>query len=140
MKHVFFLLLIAPAVTLTSCKDQTKSSYYDLNNGEHVKLVKDEGTGMMLNADTRQPVYIYVNTETNDTVYGATGEVINGQVVKLQDGKFKYGSLKIKHDEDGDFKLKDGDYKRKIDADGDLKVKDGDKTRKADGDDGKKDK
>lgn len=130
MKHVFFLAFIVSTVCLTSCKDQTEASYYDLNNGKQVKLVKDESTGMMLNADTKQPVYIYVNTETHDTIYGVTGEVINGRVVKLEDGKFKYGSLKIKQDEDGDFKLKDEDYKRKIDADGDLKVKDGDKTRK----------
>lgn len=131
MKHVFFLSIIVSTACLTSCKDQTEGSYYDLNNGEHVKLIKDESTGMMLNADTKQPVYIYVNTKTHDTIYGVTGEVINGHVVKLEDGKFKYGSLKIKQDEDGDFKLKDGDYKRKIDADGDLKVKDGDKTIKA---------
>jgi len=136
MKHVFLWSLAASLLALVSCKDRTRSSYYDLNNDEPVSLVKDERTGMMLNADTKQPVYIYVNTETKDTIYGATGEVINGRVVRLEDGKYKYGDLKIKQDEDGDFKLKDEDYKRKIDADGDTKVKDGDNKRKADGETG----
>ena len=136
MKHVLFLSMIAFLLVLISCKDRTGAEYYDLNSGKSVKLVKDENTGIMVDADTRQPVYICVNMETKDTIYGVTGEVINGQVVKLEDGKYKYGDLKIKQDEDGDFKLKDGDYKKKIDADGDTKTKDGDATRKAGSDDG----
>lgn len=123
-------------LTLISCKDQAKSGYYDLNTDEPVTLVKDESTGLMVNADTKQPVYIYVNRSTNDTIYGATGEVINGHVVKLEDGKYKYADLKIKDDGDGDFKLKDGDYKRKVEADGDVKIKDGDKKKKIDGETG----
>lgn len=134
MKRAFFLSTIASVLLLISCKDGTDGEYYDLNRDKSVKLVKDENTGIMVDAETRQPVYIYVNTNTKDTIYGVTGEVINGKVVKLEDGKFKYGDLKIKQDEDGDFKLKDGDFKRKIDADGDTKTKDGDEKRKADGD------
>jgi hypothetical protein len=136
MKRTFFLSMIASLLVLISCKDRTEGEYYDLNREKSVKLVKDENTGIMVDADTRQPVYIYVNTNTKDTIYGVTGEVINGKVVKMEDGKFKYGDLKIKQDEDGDFKLKDDDFKKKIDADGDTKTKDGDATRKADSDDG----
>jgi protein involved in sex pheromone biosynthesis len=136
MKRTFFLSTIASLLVLASCKERTEGEYYDLNNEKSVKLVKDENTGIMVDADTRQPVYIYVNTDTKDTIYGVTGEVINGKVVKMEDGKFKYGDLKIKQDEDGDFKLKDGDFKKKIDADGDTKTKDGDAKRKADSDDG----
>lgn len=136
MKRTFFLSLIASLLVLISCNDRTDGEYYDLNREKSVKLVKDENTGIMVDADTRQPVYIYVNTDTKDTIYGVTGEVINGKVVKMEDGKFKYGDLKIKQDEDGDFKLKDGDFKKKIDADGDSKTKDGDAKRKADSDDG----
>lgn len=136
MKHVIFLSALAAVLVLVSCKDRTGSSYYDLNSGKTVKLEKDEATGLMVDADTRQPVYIYVDKRTDDTIYGVTGEVINGKVMKLEDGKYKYGELKIKHDDDGDFKLKDGDFKKKIDADGDVKTKDGDDKRKKDSDDG----
>ena len=62
--------------------------------------------------------------------------MINGHVIKLEDGKYKYDGLKVKLDEDGDFKIKDGDYKRKVEADGDIKIKDGDKTKKIDGETG----
>ena len=132
MKKVFFVSALASLLVLISCKDRTDAAYYDLNSGKTVKLEKDEATGLMVDAETRQPVYIYVNKETEDTIYGLTGEVINGKVVKLEDGKYKYGDLKIKQDEDGDFKLKDGDLKKKIDADGDVKTKDGNDKRKKD--------
>ena len=134
MKQVLFISITASVLSLMGCKDQTESEYYDLNRDKQVKLVKDENTGLMVDADTKQPVYIYVNTETKDTIYGPTGEVINGRMIKSEDGKYTYGDLKIKQDEDGDFKLKDGDYKKKIDADGDTKTKDDDANKKTDAD------
>lgn len=136
MKHAIFLSLSAFVLSMTACREQTKSAYYDLNRDEDIELVKDE-RGLLVDANTRETPYIYVNNETKDTIYGATGEVINGHVIKLEDGKYKYDDLKIKLDEDGDFKIKDGDYKRKVDADGDTKVKDGDSKRKVDGETGK---
>ena len=138
MKKAMLLPAIAAVLALASCEDKTETAYYDLNAGKNVKLEKDPETGLMVDVDTRKPVLVYVNRDTKDTIYGVTGEVINGKVVKLDDGKFKYGDLKIKQDEDGDFKLKDGDFKKKIDADGDTKTKDGDSKRKEDSDDGEK--
>src|SRR5688572_4643723 len=136
MKQLFFMCGATTVLALGSCEERTKSGYYDLNTGKSITLVKDENTGLMLDAETKQPVYIYVNSKTNDTLYGATGEVINGQVVKTADGSYKYGNLTIKEDGDGDFKIKDGDYKRKRDADGDVKEKDEDGKTKIDGETG----
>ncbi len=136
MKQTFFLTITAVVFAITGCQERTKSGYYDLNRDKRVNLVKDEKTGLMVDADTKKTLYIYVNEETNDTIFGATGKVINGNVIKLEDGKYKYEDLKVKLDEDGDFKLKDGDYKRKVEADGDIKIKDGDKTKKIDGETG----
>jgi hypothetical protein len=135
MKHKFIIAMSALAFALGSCQERTESAYYDLNRDKDVDLVKDEN-GRMVDADTRQAPYIYINNETNDTIFGETGEVINGRVTRTADGKFKYDGVKIKYDEDGDFKLKDGDYKKKIDADGDIKIKDGDKKKKIDGETG----
>ena len=134
MKQAFILSAISAVLALSSCKDKT--GYYDLNKNEPVTLVKDENTGLLVDADTKKPVYIYVNEGTKDTILGATGKVINGNLVKLEDGKYKYDGLKVKLDEDGDFKLKDGDYKRKIEANGDIKIKDGDTKKKIDGETG----
>ena len=136
MKKLFFISAFASLLVLASCKDRTESDYYDLNTGKTVKLEKDKTTGQMVNAETRQPVDIYVDPESKDTIYGATGEVINGKVVHLQDGKYQYGDLTIKQDEDGDSKLKDDDLKKKTDADGDTKTKDEDAKTKTDSDDG----
>jgi hypothetical protein len=135
MKCLIFLSVTSMVLALGSCRDETKSGYYDLNRGEDVELVKDERTGLLVDAETKKPVYIYVNEKTNDTIFGATGKVINGEVV-LENGKYKYDDLKVKLDSDGDFKVKDGDYKRKVDADGDVKIKDGDKKKKIDGETG----
>jgi hypothetical protein len=134
MKKVIFFSAITTLLVLGGCKEKT--GYYDLNNDKPVTLVKDENSGLMVEADTKQPVYIYVNEQTNDTIFGATGKVINGQVVKLEDGKYKYDDLKVKLDEDGDYKIKEGDYKKKVEADGDIKIKDGDNKTKIDGETG----
>ena len=87
----------------------------------------------MVNSETNEPVYIYVDTKTNDTIYGASGKVINGYVVKTSDGKYKY-------DGDDEYKIKDSDYKKKVNGeevknkDGDTKIKieDGEKKVKKD--------
>ena len=134
MKHVFFFTAVSAVFAFSSCKEKT--GYYDLNNDKPVTLVKDENSGLMVDADTKKPVYIYVNEETNDTIFGATGKVINGQIVKMEDGKYKYDDLKVKLDEDGEYKIKDGDYKKKVEADGDIKIKDGDDKIKIDGETG----
>lgn len=105
----------------TSCKQER---YLDLTAGEYIEVEKDEKTGRMVNSKTHEPVYIYVDTKTNDTIYGANGKVINGYVVKTGDGKYKY-------DGEDEYKIKDGDYKKKVDGD-EVKIKDGDTKIKID--------
>ena len=134
MKQVIFFSALSAVLALGSCK--AKTGYYDLNQDKPVTLVKDENSGLMVDEETKKPVYIYANEQTNDTIFGASGKVINGQVIKLEDGKYKYDDLKVKLDEDGDYKIKDGDYKTKVEADGDIKIKDGDNKTKIDGETG----
>src|SRR5262245_32105041 len=126
MKKLLVLISLSTAIVFTACK---QDRYYDLTAGKYVDLKKDEATGKMVNAETDQPVYIYVDTKTNDTIYGETGKVINGHVVKTEDGKYKF-------DGDDEYKIKYGDYKKKVEDD-EVKVKDGDKKTKTD-EDGKK--
>ena len=117
------LLLAGLSVTLifTACKSD---KYYDLTAGKYINLEKDEKTGRMINTDTHEPVYIYVDTKTNDTIYGATGDVVNGHIVKISEGKY---------DIDDEYKIKYGDYKKKVEGD-EVKIKEGDtKTKIEDG-------
>ncbi|HJS56388.1 MAG TPA: hypothetical protein VJ765_17670 [Chitinophagaceae bacterium] len=115
------LLLISAGIVFTACEQRR---YYDLTAGRYIEVERDDKTGQMINSETDEPVYIYVDTKTNDTIYGATGQVINGYVVKTSDGKYKY-------DGDNDYKVKEGDYKKKVEDD-EVKIKDGDSKVKTD--------
>ncbi len=77
-------------------------------------MVTDFTNGRLINAVTKEPVIIYVDTKTKDTIYGKTGKVVNGHVTKTGDGKYKYVSNekapdKVKIGDDGEYKIKDGD-------------------------------
>ena len=124
------VVVIAVMLALAGCKDQN-AQYIDPDTGKSLSLVKDANTGLMVDADTKKPVYIYVDTEKNDTIYGQTGKVINGHVV-LEEGKYKYAEYKVKA-EDGEYKIKGDDYKEKVEKDGDIKIKNGDEKIKIDG-------
>lgn len=130
MKKISLFFVIAISLIWASC--ESKGRYLDLNTGKEVELVKDEKTGFMVRKDTKEPVDIYVDTKTNDTIYGKTGKVINGEVVKSDNNiyvwtgayEYKNGNLKVEVEKDGDIKIKDGDSKLKIDGEtGEKKVK-----------------
>lgn len=111
---------VAAIIIFTACKQQR---YYDLTAGKYVELKRDEKTGLMVNATTQEPVYMYVDTRTNDTIYGATGKVINGYVIKTSSGEYKF--------DEEEYKVKYGDYKKKIEGD-EAKVKTNDGKVKTD--------
>jgi hypothetical protein len=114
MKQLLVLIALTGVIILSSCK---QGRYYDLTAGKYIEVEKDD-KGRIVNSDTHEPVYIYVDTKTHDTIYGSTGKVINGYIVKTEDGKYKYEG-------DDEYKIKDGDYKKKVDGD-EVKIKDGD--------------
>jgi hypothetical protein len=133
MKHALTITLGAFILSIVGCKNEN-ARYIDPNTGKSLTLVKDGNTGLMVDDQTKKPVYIYVDTEKNDTIYGETGRVINGSVT-LVDGKYKYDDDKLKIG-DEEYKIKDGDYKKKVEKDGDTKIKDGATTTKIDGETG----
>lgn len=132
MKKLISVLSMAGIVLAVApgCSD-SKGRYLDLSTGQAIEIDKNEN-GIAINKETKEPVYIYVDTKRNDTIFGETGEVINGHVIKASDGKYVFdGDAKLKWD-DGTVKYKDGDYKVKVEDDGDTKIKDGDKKIKID--------
>lgn len=120
MKKLLICISVTTFLVITGCEQRR---YYDLTAGKYVELEKDKSTGLMVRADTREPVHIYVDTRTNDTIYGLTGKVINGYVMKTDDGKYKF--------DEEEYKLKNGDYKEKIEGD-EAKVKTDNKKVKKD--------
>lgn len=132
----FITLCLFIIVRVSSCDSNHR--YVDLETGNHIDVVKDSTTGFMVNADTKEPVIIYVDTQSNDTVYGKTGKVINDHVIKTEEGKYKYVSNDDMKPDADSYKIKDGDYKKKVEKDGDVKIKDGDTKIKIDGETGEK--
>jgi hypothetical protein len=134
MKAIFGSIILS-VLFLISCSDE-KGRYVDLRTGETISVEKDPKTGVWINSDTKEPVYIYVDTRKHDTIYGRTGGSINGRVVKSSDNVWWYDA---DLNRGGDYKVKSGDdYKMKVEADGDVKIKDGDKKVKIDGETGEK--
>jgi hypothetical protein len=138
MKKIFLLFIAGASIITISCSRE-KADYIDLRTGKTIEVDKDPVTGVYVNRQTKEPVYIYVDTKKKDTIYGKTGAVINGHVVKRGD-TYMYDDDLIGWDDsiDKESKYKSGDYKEKIEADGDVKIKDGDKKTKIDGETGEK--
>jgi hypothetical protein len=136
MKKILVLLGIG-SVLFAACSNE-KDRYVDLRTGETIKVEKDPQTGVWINTETKKPVYIYVDTRKNDTIYGKTGATINGRVVKRDDVYW--------YDDDDEYKAKyvevntqgNGDFEKKVEKDGDIKIKDGDKKIKIDGETGER--
>lgn len=123
--------LILGTFLFIACSD-TKDRYIDLRTGKPVNLVKDSESGIWVDETTKKPVYIYVDTKKNDTIYGKTGEVINGAVIRNNDNEYVYE--KDFHP----YEVKGDDYKVEVEKDGDIKIKDGDSKIKIDGETGEK--
>jgi hypothetical protein len=111
---------------IASCKGMHEG-YLDLATGEEVAITKDMNTGLIINKETRQPLYIYVDPIEEDTIYAKTGEVINGHVIN-KGNKFIYDKDEtLKLSADTLSKYKDDDYKAKFKKDGSIKIKNGDR-------------
>jgi hypothetical protein len=139
MKCIFFLLIVLGGLfSWTSCAN-ADAHYVDLNSGERVSLEKDASTGLMMNTKSHRPVYLYVNTRTNDTINGRTGMVVNDHVVRTNNGTYRYagdietsseaianseGEYKRKAEKNGEVKIKTAHKKIKIEKSGEKKVKD----------------
>ena len=121
----------AMVLGIVSCSD-SKDRYVDLRTGQPVELVKDDNSGLLVDAKTRKPVYIYVDTRNDDTIYGKTGDVINGHVVLNNDRQYVYDKDFQSYEAKGD------DYKVEVEKDGDVKIKQGDSKIKIDGETGEK--
>lgn len=122
MKKLNIILLSFCGLIIWTACDRAQVHYIDLNSGERIGVVKDEH-GRLVDEQTKKPVRFYVDTKTKDTLDGRTGRVVNGELVKVDDGDYEYISVRESIAEDED-------YKRKIEGDGDIKIKKGNKKIK----------
>lgn len=113
------------------------SKYVDLKTGQPVDLYYDSKKKKTYSASNNEPVDLYVNVATGDTIYGEGRFVVNNYIIKTEDGKYKLDNKKVKIDGD-EIKIKEGNKKFKMSAD-EMKMKDGDTDTKikADADESK---
>ena len=122
MKKLITILLASSGMIAWTACDHAQVHYIDLNSGEKIAVVKDEH-GRLVEAQTKKPVRFYVDTKSKDTIDGRTGRVVNGELVKVEDGDYEYISVRESIAEDED-------YKRKIEGEGEVKIKHGKKKIK----------
>lgn len=132
-------------LAMFSCQN-SQTRYLDLDSNKYVSLKKDSVSGYIMNSKTGEPVDVYVDTKTHDTIYGMTGEIVNGKIHKTEDGKWIVKSdgdeykaksesengAKVKMEGD-EYKSKDGNYTVKKEGDGDVKIENGNTQVKIDG-------
>ena len=133
MKVLVIILVVFTGIWYVAGCKGIHEGYLDLSTGEEIKVSKDAQTGLIVNKETRKPLYIYVDVIEDDTIYAKTGEVINGHVVN-KGNKFVYDKDEtLKIGVDSQVKYKDGDFKAKVKKDGTIKIKDGDRKIIIDG-------
>ena len=141
MKRIKQVLAIAgSALVIASCQNpdqrdddkriekenatSTSQRYVDPNTGAPVDLYYNAHEKMTYNRETDKPVQFYVNTNTGDTVYGRGRYVVNGYIIRGEDGLFRLDDAKVEVDDD-EIKIKGENGKLKIDDD-EIKYKDDD--------------
>jgi hypothetical protein len=144
--------IVALAALVQSC-NTSDNRYIDLNTGKTVHLEKEASSGLLVDTATKKHVKLYVDTKSGDTIWGRTGEVVNGKVhrIKRDNGEytFTYGDDRSADEpkserssgtdqHDGEHKVKNGDYKKEVEKDGDVIIKDGNKKIKIDGETGER--
>ena len=137
MKKIFVLGIIAAGMFWSACT-RAKGAYLDLRSGERIEVEKDPVTGIWLNADTKEPVYMYVDKK-KDTIYGESGQVVNGHVIRSGNEYWYDGDLEDNGDVVEKYKIKRGDdFKMEVEKDGDITIKNGNKKTKIEGETGEK--
>ena len=130
MKNISLILLTIACGSAWIACGEAQAHYIDLNSGERIRVVKDDH-GRLVNAEDKKPVRFYIDTKSKDTIDGRTGKVVNGELVKSDEGQYEYISVQ-------EALASDDDFKKKVEKDGDIKIKSGDKKIKIDGKTGEK--
>lgn len=69
--------------------------YIDLQTRQQVTVRIDTERGEVVNAETNQPIYLFVEPATHDTIYGQTGNVVNNYITKEEGGAYRVDTVRI---------------------------------------------
>lgn len=124
-----------PATDNNVNNESSANKYVDLKTGQPVDLYYNKDKKMTYSAANDEPVDLYVNVATGDTIYGRGRYVVNHYVMRTDEGMYKLDEGKVKVTKDG-IKIKDGNQKLKMEE-GDMKMKGEDGKYKSDNDEEK---
>jgi len=110
--------------------------YIDLKTHKQVSVTIDTTLGQIVNTENNQPIDLFIEPTTHDTIYGPTGTVVNNYIIRSDNGDLNVDTAKMNSapatdadamnsnpaDHNGNYKEKDRDNKRKVKTD-DYKLK-----------------
>ena len=71
------------------------TKYIDLKTNKEVSVRIDTTLGSIVNDETNEPMDLFVEPITHDTIYGLTGTVVNNYVIHEPGGDLHVDTLKI---------------------------------------------
>jgi len=117
---------------------QTTVKYIDLRTSKQISVKIDTIQGDIVNDETNQPVDLFVEPMTHDTIYGMTGAVVNNFIIHDSTGDFRldtarYNTMQPPADNSSTTIVDDatGKAKYKEKANGKVKYKDDEEKVKA---------
>ena len=67
---------------------QSTTKYLDLRTNKKITVRIDTVRGEVVNAETEEPVDLFVEPATHDTIYGQTGTVVNNYIIRDDNGQY----------------------------------------------------
>ena len=74
---------------------KTTTKYIDLKTNKEITVRIDTVRGSLVNDATNEPVDLFVEPMTHDTIYGQTGSVVNNYVIHDPSGDVRVDTLRI---------------------------------------------
>ena len=74
---------------------QPTTKYIDLKTNKEITVRIDTVRGSIVNDETNEPVDLFVEPTTHDTIYGLTGTVVNNYVIHDPSGDVRVDTLRI---------------------------------------------
>jgi hypothetical protein len=72
-----------------------ETRYIDLKTRKTISVHIDTIRGEIVNAETNEPIYLFVEPATHDTIYGLTGAVVNNYIIKDESGDYKVDTIRV---------------------------------------------
>lgn len=74
---------------------QPSVKYVDLNTNKEVSVRVDTSLGEIVNDETNEPLDLFVEPRTHDTIYAVTGTVVNNYIIHDSTGTMRVDTIRL---------------------------------------------